>query len=394
MLAPVPAQASESALAPVPAPASESVPSPANDQGSVDGWTIFRRSVAGALGVLVIAVAAYLVYQVRDLLVQILVALFVAVSLDPLVRWLVRRRVKRSIAVALILGTFAVLLGVLMWSGLSPMVSQVADLAGDFPGYVNDLRARSPALSDLEARFNLRSSVDSFAATFVDRIQDEAVAFGRRFLGALVSTLLVIVLTVYFMADLPRLRRSVVRLFLVRHRPRVSYALNVMIDKVGQYMIGNVLISLIAGVTSYVALLWLDVPFALPLAVFVAITDLIPMIGATLGAVVCTIVAVATTDLWPNVVHPRPVLRGVPAAGELPDRAAGSAQHRRYVVGGGPAGGAAGRKCAGTRRCVDGDPDRRRDQGACHADVAGPGRRSCRPGRRSRPGGWTRIRSR
>ncbi len=277
-------------------------PVPANDKGSVDGWTIARRSMAGAVGVLLIAVAAYLVYQVRDLLVQILVALFIAVSLDPLVRWLVRRRVKRSIAVTVILGTIAVLLGVLMWLGLSPMVSQVADLAGDFPGYVNDLRARSPALRDLEARFNLRPNVDSFAATFVDRIQDDAVAFGRRFLGALVSALLVIVLTVYFMADLPRLRRSVVRLFLVRHRPRVSYVLNVMIDKVGQYMIGNVLISLIAGVTSYIALLSLDVPFALPLAVFVAITDLIPMIGATLGAVVCTIVAVATTDLWPNVV--------------------------------------------------------------------------------------------
>jgi predicted PurR-regulated permease PerM len=182
------------------------------------------------------------------------------------------------------------------------MVSQVANLAGDFPGYVDDLRERSPALRDLEARFQLQPKVDDFAATFVDRIQDEAVAFGRRFLGALVSALLVIVLTVYFMADLPRLRRSVVRLFPARHRPRVSHGLNVMIDKVGQYMIGNVLISLIAGVTTYVALLLLDVPFAIPLAVFVAITDLIPMIGATLGAVGCTIVAVATTNLWPNVV--------------------------------------------------------------------------------------------
>jgi predicted PurR-regulated permease PerM len=275
---------------------------PAKGQVAVDGWTIFRRCVAGALGVLLVAFTAYLVYQVRNLLVQVLVALFIAVSLDPLVRWLVGRHVKRSVAVALIFGTFAALLAILIWLGLSPMVSQVANLASDFPGYVEDLRTRSPALRDLEARFNLQPKVDEFAATFVDRIQNEAVAFGRRFLGALVSTLLVIVLTVYFMADLPRLRRSVVRVIPARHRPRVSHAINVMIDKVGQYMIGNVLISLIAGVTSYLALLLLDVPFALPLAVFVAITDLIPLIGATLGAVMCTIVAVATTNLWPNVV--------------------------------------------------------------------------------------------
>jgi predicted PurR-regulated permease PerM len=279
----------------------ESVPpAPARTQGSVDGWTIFRRSVAGALGVLTVAVTAYLLYNMRVLLVQILVALFIAVSLDPLVRWLVRRNVKRSIAVTLILGTLAVLLGVFAWLTLTPMVSQVANLAGDFPGYLDDLRARSPGLADLETRFQLRPKVDAFAATFLDRIQSDAVAFGRRFLGALFSALLVIVLTIYFMADLPRLRRSVVRLVPTRHRPRVSHALNVMIDKVGQYMIGNLLISFIAGVTSYLAMVLLDVPFALPLAVFVAITDLIPLIGATLGAVVCTIVAVATTDLWPN----------------------------------------------------------------------------------------------
>jgi predicted PurR-regulated permease PerM len=273
---------------------------PASDP--VNPRTIFRWSMSGALGVLVVAVGAYLVYQARDLLVRILVALFIAVSLDPLVRWLIQRKVKRSVAVGLILGTVAVSLGVLMWLALPPMVSQAASLTSDFPGYLNDLRARSPGLRDLEARFHVRPQVDAFAATFLERIQEEALAFGRRFLGAVLSALLVIVLTIYFMADLPRLRRSVVRLFPVRYRPRAGHGVNVVIDKVGAYMIGNVVISIIAGVTSFLALVLLDVPFALPLAVFVAITDLIPLIGATLGAVVCTIVAVATTDLWPNVV--------------------------------------------------------------------------------------------
>jgi predicted PurR-regulated permease PerM len=104
------------------------------------------------------------------------------------------------------------------------------------------------------------------------------------------------------MLDLPRIRRAIVRLFPLRHRPRAAHAVNVMVDKVGAYMIGNVVISLIAGVTSFIALFALDVPFALPLAVFVAITDLIPLVGATLGAVVCVVVSVATTDLWPNAV--------------------------------------------------------------------------------------------
>jgi predicted PurR-regulated permease PerM len=67
-------------------------------------------------------------------------------------------------------------------------------------------------------------------------------------------------------------------------------------------MIGNLIISAIAGVATFIALMALRVPFALPLAFFVALTDLIPMIGATLGAAVCVIVAFATSNLWPQTI--------------------------------------------------------------------------------------------
>ena len=67
-------------------------------------------------------------------------------------------------------------------------------------------------------------------------------------------------------------------------------------------MIGNILISLIAGVAAFAALTALGVPFAVPLAFLVAVTDLIPLIGATLGAVICITVALFATRLWPTTV--------------------------------------------------------------------------------------------
>jgi predicted PurR-regulated permease PerM len=67
-------------------------------------------------------------------------------------------------------------------------------------------------------------------------------------------------------------------------------------------MIGNLIISAIAGAATFVAMTAIRVPFALPLAVFVALTDLIPMVGATLGAAVCVIVAFATSNLWPQTI--------------------------------------------------------------------------------------------
>ena len=100
----------------------------------------------------------------------------------------------------------------------------------------------------------------------------------------------------------PGLRRSLVRLFPKRHRRPVNDAVNIVIDKVGSYMIGNLLISLAAGLASFAVFAALGVPFAVPLAFAVALCDLIPMIGATLGAVICVLAALLTTDLWPTTV--------------------------------------------------------------------------------------------
>jgi predicted PurR-regulated permease PerM len=111
-----------------------------------------------------------------------------------------------------------------------------------------------------------------------------------------------VVLATYFMADLPRLRHGATRLFPAAHRARAGRIADVMVDKVGSYMIGNLLISLAAGLASFAVLAGFGVPFAVPLAFAVALCDLIPMIGATLGAVTCVLAALLTTELWPTTV--------------------------------------------------------------------------------------------
>jgi len=264
--------------------------------------TVFRWAVAGALGVLVVVMGVVGLYAVRALLVQLLVALFIAISLDPAIRWMISRRVKRGQAVAALSIIALFLTAGLLWAFVTPLVQQASTLTSDFPGYLDDLRQRSPSLRELEVRLRLEDNVDRLARELPGKVAGEAVGFTRRFLGAALQVLLVIVLTIYFMIDMPRLRRGLVRLFPKPQRPQVSEVVNLVVDKVGSYMIGNLLISLIAGVTAFAAMQLLGVPFALPLAVLVAVTDLIPLIGATLGAAVCTIVAAATVDIWPNAV--------------------------------------------------------------------------------------------
>ena len=129
-----------------------------------------------------------------------------------------------------------------------------------------------------------------------------AVGFFQRFIGTVAAAFTVLVLTVYFTADMPRLRGRLLYLFPSRKRRRAGEIVDVMATKVGEYMIGNIIISAIAGATSFACLQLLGVPYALPLAVIVALADLIPMIGATLGATVCVAAALFTVGFWPKTI--------------------------------------------------------------------------------------------
>ncbi|GAA2578671.1 AI-2E family transporter [Dactylosporangium fulvum] len=263
---------------------------------------VYRLSIAAGLGLLTVGLSAYALYTVRQVLVQVIIALFVAISLDPAVRVLIRHGVRRSVAVAVILVLALALLSVFVWSLVPPLVGQAGDLLRNVPQYLQELPERSQAYREIADRYGLTQRLTELARTLPEKVGGGAVGVVTGIFSALVNVLLVVVLTIYFMADLPRLRRGIVRLVPRAGRPRAAQAINVVVDKVGGYMIGNLIISLFAGVSAFVCMFALDVPFALPLAFFVAITDLIPLVGATIGAVGCAVVALVTTDLWPATI--------------------------------------------------------------------------------------------
>ena len=270
--------------------------------GMTDFGRAYRWAVAAGLGLLTVAGGAFALYTVRQILVQVVIAVFVAVSLDPAVRLLIRRGVRRSVAVAVIVVLALVVLAGFFWSMVPPVVGQGSDLLRIIPQYLVELPERSQAYREVADRYGLTEKLTEYAKTLPGKIGGGALGVITGIFSALLNVLLVTVLTIYFMADLPRVRRGIVRLVPRQGRPRAAQAINVVVDKVGGYMIGNLIISLFAGVSSFVCLFLLDVPFALPLAFFVAVTDLIPLIGATVGAVGCTVVALVTGGVWPGAI--------------------------------------------------------------------------------------------
>jgi predicted PurR-regulated permease PerM len=262
--------------------------------------TVFRWAVAATVGIVLVLLAFLAVWTVRDILVLALVALFIAVSLDPAVRWMVRHGVRRAWAVTIILLVAVFIVAAVIALVGPPLVREASGLSQSVPEYVSNLDERSKTFRELSERYHLNEQLNRIAADLPQRIGTSVVNFFRRFLGVLASTLLVLVLAIYFMADLPRLRRLVPRLFPHRFQQRARLIVDVVIDKVGSYMIGGVLISSIAATVAYLILSIFEVPAALPLAMFVFLCAFIPLIGASLGAIVCVIVAAIANGLWPS----------------------------------------------------------------------------------------------
>ena len=263
---------------------------------------LFRLGALFSLGAATTVIGLYALYTVRAILVRILIALFIAVSLDPAVSLLARRGMRRGVAVTLIFGLAFALAAAFLISVIPPLVTQGRNLIDDLPSQMGRLQDRSSQFRQLDDRYHVSDQLQGLVGTLPSRLGTGLLGFTSRAFGAVFNSLTILVFTVYFMADMPRIRTGVVRLFPMDRRPRARRVVDLVVDKVGGYMIGNIIISLIAGVVSFIAFTILGVPFAVPLAFLIAICDLIPMIGATLGAVLGVTVALFTTELWPTTV--------------------------------------------------------------------------------------------
>src|SRR6266496_37845 len=206
------------------------------------------------VGVLLAWVAAQAVVAARDLLILVLVAMFLAISLDPAVRWLSRRGMARGPAVALILVLLVGILAAFLISVIPPLASQFTTLVHNVPAYLGRLEERSHRYQDLNVRYHLSDRLEGIVGQLPERLASGVVGITTRVVSVIVAGLTVLVFTISFLFDLPRLRRGIVRLFTVDRRARYTAMVDVVVDKVGTYMIGRLTIGLIGGVVAGIAL--------------------------------------------------------------------------------------------------------------------------------------------
>jgi predicted PurR-regulated permease PerM len=264
-----------------------------------------RAIVRVFLTVAVLAAALYFVYLIRSVVYLVLIAGFVAVALGPAVDVLNRRRLPRATAIVLVylgLGGAIVGIGLLF---VPPLVSGVQSIGNDAPAYVQKVR-KDRTVRKYDNRYHVTQRLEQQAAQLPAKLGSAASTLSSVTVGVfstIVQLLTVLTIAFFLLLDGGRYVHWALDLLPPERAERARAVSGRVYRAVGGYVSGNLAISVIAGLVSFVTLTVLDVPFALPLSVLMAFFDLIPLVGATVGAIIVGFVTLfngfpASTIVW------------------------------------------------------------------------------------------------
>jgi predicted PurR-regulated permease PerM len=242
--------------------------------------------------VLAVAVTLEVVWIAREVIAWIVISIFLALALDPLVGWIEwRGRVKRGIAYALVL-IVVVAVGA---SFVPKLIDEVNGFAQAVPGYLHDLTHGRGRLGFLERKYHIvekvREQVKAGGAKKLFGLSGAAVSVTRSVISIVAATVTIVFLTCFMLLEGRNWVDRCFSLLPERSRPRWQKVGHDIYRTVGGYVTGNIVISLIAGGSITIVLLLLGVPYAAALGLLVAILDLIPLAGATVAGVVVAGVA-------------------------------------------------------------------------------------------------------
>jgi predicted PurR-regulated permease PerM len=282
----------------------EASASPASEQPSASASASarrpgrpFRRShpyyigFVGGLGLLICYYLAKSLLVVTTELILILIALLIAVGLNPLVEKLTARGIGRGFAVLIVAGGGLLLIAGFLTAIAQPLATQTTGLISSMPQRLQNLE-RNHTVANLDQRYNVVGRLQTMfsSADTAQVIAGSVLGFGKFIVTSVVESFTVLVLSMYFLTSLPMIRSAALRFVPASRRSRVALLSEGVLQRMGGYVSGAATVAALAGLAAFMMLGVLQIEFLLPLALLIALTDLSPLVGATIGALVVTII--------------------------------------------------------------------------------------------------------
>jgi predicted PurR-regulated permease PerM len=244
--------------------------------------------------------ALVLVYLAWNVLTWILIAVFLAIALNPAVEYFERRGMKRHWAATIVFALALLALTGIGFLVIPPLVTQVTDFVNAVPDFVDDITAGRGPFGWLQDEYQIvdriREAIERQGAAGVLGLSEPFLDIVRSVVTAVVGTITVVFLTYFMLLEGPRTIDGFLRLVPEQARPRYERVGREIYRSISGYVSGNLLISVVAGALATIVLFAVGSEFAIALGLLVAVLDLIPLAGATLAAIIASTVILIETD--------------------------------------------------------------------------------------------------
>ncbi|MBO2454132.1 AI-2E family transporter [Actinomadura barringtoniae] len=286
--------------------AAADAPDPARDQAAPMPRWLPKAFMLAAATVLLFAGGLWMLAKLKGLLLLLLTSLFLAFAIEPAVNWLADRGWRRGVATGAMFLLLAVLASVFFGVLGSLLVTQSTNLVNGFPKYVDELidwvNSTFGAHVSKDTLFSKLPTVTEQVSQHLSDLAGNVWGIGATAFGVIFKALGVVLFTFYLSAQGPQFRRTVCSLLPPRRQHQVLWAWEIAVTKTGGYIYSRALLALFSAVAHFAAMWFLDVPYALTLALWVGVvSQFIPTVGTYMAGAAPVLVALTrspSTALW------------------------------------------------------------------------------------------------
>lgn len=294
----------------------------------------FAIGFFGALGALVALFLAQQLLSISSILILLVMALFLAIGLNPTVEWFMKRGTRRGFAVLVVLVMVLTVFTLFVVAVVPVITEQVTTITENAPQWLRDLQ-RNDFVQRIDRQFDLVSKVENYVQNgeFGQAAFGGALGVGLAVLSALTNTLIVLVLMIYFLASLPSIKHAGYSLAPASRRERVRDLGDRIIRSIGAYVAGAFVVAVLAGISTLIFTVIVGLgDYSFALAFVVGLLSLIPVVGSVISAILITALALTVSptvaiitlvyylayqQLEAYVIYPRIMKRSVDIPGSV-----------------------------------------------------------------------------
>lgn len=238
--------------------------------------------------IILVFLLLYFLYLIKDILAILFVSLILASAVGPWVDWMHRKKLPRSLSILFIYLVILSVVGSVIYLIIPPIAQEIGEISVNFPKYLEKIISTFSALKEYSAQHGILDSIKDSLGSVSSNLQKAAggvFSTISSIFGGIFSFFLILVITFYMVVEESAVKKLVWSIAPEKHQPYIMQLINRMQKKIGLWLRGQLILSLVIFVLTYTGLSILGVEYALVLALIAGLTEFVPYLGPILGAI-------------------------------------------------------------------------------------------------------------